>query len=199
MCVRNSYRGDVGDNFGRGMISWEVFVGKVAESSPGEIWGLWQGSVREAVEGLGFAKVARFSASEISPGDLILAPNYTPPPVCRVCPCGGVEEYARTLWSLEYEIPPPWYADFCIAGGRDVLEGGQGGKGGSEGGGGGGLAGTPVLPGSPYGPHGRRANNFEAEILLAPKARKQNFGCQPRALQGEDGGGGGSSYGVQPF
>ena len=31
---------------------------------------------------------------------------------------------------------------------------------------------------------------LEAEILLAPKAPKQNFGCQPQTLEGEEGGGG---------
>ena len=31
--------------------------------------------------------------------------------------------------------------------------------------------------------------NFEAEILLAPKAPKQNFGYQPQTLEGEGGGG----------
>ena len=45
------------------------------------------------------------------------------------------------------------------------------------------MAGTPLLPGSPTVPE-----NFEASILLAPKAPKQNFGCQPQTLEGEEGG-----------
>ena len=57
-------------------------------------------------------------------------------------------------------------------------------------GGGGGLAGTPLLLGSPYGPRRRRAKIFEASILLAPKAPKQNFGCQSQTLEGEEEGGG---------
>ena len=55
---------------------------------------------------------------------------------------------------------------------------------------------------------------FEASILLALKAPKQNFGCQPQTLQEEEGGGEGvqgeggrggqgryppSSCGVRPF
>ena len=32
-------------------------------------------------------------------------------------------------------------------------------------------------------------NIFEAYILLAPKAPKQSFGCQPQTLEGEEGGG----------
>ena len=54
----------------------------------------------------------------------------------------------------------------------------------------GGWLGPPLLPGSPYGPRQRRAETFEASILLAPKAPKQNFGCQPQTLEGEGGGGG---------
>ena len=72
-------------------------------------------------------------------------------------------------------------------GGRDVLEGGGGLlRGVREGG----LAGTPLLPGSPYGPRRRQAKIFEASILWAPKAPKQNFGCQPQTLEGEEGWGG---------
>ena len=48
--------------------------------------------------------------------------------------------------------------------------------------------------------------DFEALILLAPKAPKQNFGCQPHigrgGGRGEGGPGGGyppSSYDVRPF
>ena len=66
-------------------------------------------------------------------------------------------------------------------------------------GGGGGLAGTPLLPGSPYGPRRRRAESFEASIVLAPKAPKQNSGCQPQTLEGEEGGGPPSSCCVRPF
>ena len=65
-------------------------------------------------------------------------------------------------------------------GGRDVLERGEGG--------GGGGTGAPLLLGSPYGPRRRRAENFYASILLAPKAQKQNFGCQPQTLEGGEGG-----------
>ena len=56
------------------------------------------------------------------------------------------------------------------------------------GGGEGVLAGTPLLPGSPYGPCRRRAKKIEALILLAPKAPKQNFGCQPQTLEEAEGG-----------
>ena len=79
-------------------------------------------------------------------------------------------------------------------GGRDHQKGQGGGAWGGKGGlkgGGGGLAGTPLLPGSPYGPRRRRAKHFEASILLAPKAPKQNFGCQTQTLEGEEGGLGG--------
>ena len=51
--------------------------------------------------------------------------------------------------------------------------------------GGGGLAGTPLLLGSPYGPRRGRAKIFSVYIFLAPKALKQNFGCQPGTLKGE--------------
>ena len=34
------------------------------------------------------------------------------------------------------------------------------------------------------------AKTFEASILLAQKAPKQNFGCQPQTLEGEERGGG---------
>ena len=34
----------------------------------------------------------------------------------------------------------------------------------------------------------RRAENFEASILLAPKAPKHKFGCQPQTLEGEEVG-----------
>ena len=50
---------------------------------------------------------------------------------------------------------------------RDVVEGG-----------GGGSAGTLLLLGVPA---------KEAQILLAPKAPKQNFGCLPQTLEGEGG------------
>ena len=40
-------------------------------------------------------------------------------------------------------------------------------------------------------------NIFEAQILLAPKAPKQNVGCQPRTLEGEGGSRGGG--GVTPL
>ena len=43
-------------------------------------------------------------------------------------------------------------------------------------GGGGALAGTPLLLGSCYGPCQKWAKKFSAEILLALKALKQNFG-----------------------
>ena len=59
--------------------------------------------------------------------------------------------------------------------------------------------GPPLLPGSPCGPRRRRAKHFEASILLAPKALKQNFGCQPQTLEGEGGGGlGGPGEGGTP-
>ena len=73
-----------------------------------------------------------------------------------------------------------------------IRRGVRGGLKGEEGG----WAVTPLLLGFPYGPRRRRAKNFEASILLAPK---QIFGCQPQTLQGEEGEGGGSSYGVRPF
>ena len=57
-------------------------------------------------------------------------------------------------------------------------------------GGGGGL-GPPSSRGSPCGPCQRRAKIVEAQILLAPKAPKQNFGGQPQTLEGDEGGPGG--------
>ena len=46
-------------------------------------------------------------------------------------------------------------------------------------------------------PAGGGPKTFEAEILLAAKAPKQNFGCQPPTLEGEEGGGLGGG-GVTP-
>ena len=66
---------------------------------------------------------------------------------------------------------------------RDVLEGGGGGGGGLKGVGGG--EGVWLGPPSSLGPPRVPA---EAQILLAPKAPKQNFGCQPQTLEGEEGG-----------
>ena len=96
-------------------------------------------------------------------------------------------------------------------GGRDVLEGGEGGGGGRdvlEGGGGGGseageggLAGTPPPPRVPLWSPPEAGQKFEAQILLAPKAPKQNFGCQASKM-GKGGGGGGNapcSCGVRPL
>ena len=57
----------------------------------------------------------------------------------------------------------------------------------------------PLLPGSPYGPRRRRAKDFEASILLGPKGPKQNFGCQPQTLEGEEGGGGGPGGAYPPL
>ena len=37
-------------------------------------------------------------------------------------------------------------------------------------------------------------NNFEASILLVPKAPEQNLGCQPQTLEGEEGGVRGAGY-----
>ena len=37
---------------------------------------------------------------------------------------------------------------------------------------------------------------FKASILLALKALKQNFGCQPQTLEGEEGGGSWGGGGV---
>ena len=77
-----------------------------------------------------------------------------------------------------------------LGGGR--AGGGQVGEGGDWG-----LAGTPLLPESPYGTRRRGAEHFEASILLAPKAPKQNFGCQPQTLEAEEWGGGGLGKGVR--
>ena len=78
-------------------------------------------------------------------------------------------------------------------GGRDVLEEGGGLKGGGIG----------RDPPSSQGPPKAGPAIFEASILLAPKAPKQNFGCQPPTFEGEEGGPGGgdppSSCGVGPF
>ena len=60
--------------------------------------------------------------------------------------------------------------------------------------GGGGLAGPPLLPGSPYGPRRRRAEHFEAYILLAPKAPNGSL----KHWKGRRGGGG-SRGGVPPL
>ena len=85
--------------------------------------------------------------------------------------------------------------------GRDALEGGEGG--GLKRGGGAGWLGPPLLPGSPCGPRRRRAKTFEAQILLAPKAPKQKFGCPPQTLERKGGGvqepPPPSSCGVRPF
>ena len=68
---------------------------------------------------------------------------------------------------------------------RDVLERGEGGSEAREGG----LAGTPPPPRVPLLVLRRwRAKIFSASILLAPKAPKQNFGCQPQTVEGEGGG-----------
>ena len=64
---------------------------------------------------------------------------------------------------------------------------------GGEGGWGGVWLGPPLLPGSPHGPRRRGAKKFEASILLAPNAPKQNSGCQPQTLEGEEGGPGGGT------
>ena len=63
-------------------------------------------------------------------------------------------------------------------------------EGGALKGGGGGWLGPPSSQGPPMVPRRRGAEHFEAEILLAPKAPKKNFGCQPQTLEGEEGGGG---------
>ena len=61
------------------------------------------------------------------------------------------------------------------------------------------MARTPLLPGSPYGPRRKRAEKFYAFILLAPKAPKQNFACQPQTLEGGEEGGGGLGGGTPPI
>ena len=53
-------------------------------------------------------------------------------------------------------------------------------------GGGGGLAGTPSSSGPPMVP--TEGGPKILKLLLAPKAPKQNFGCQPQTLEGEGGG-----------
>ena len=65
---------------------------------------------------------------------------------------------------------------------RNVLEGG--GRG----------AGAPPPPRVPLWPP-PRAEQFEASILLALKASKQVFGCQPQTLDGGEKGGGGGGGG----
>ena len=75
-------------------------------------------------------------------------------------------------------------------GDEDVLEGG-----------GGGLAGSPPpssLPGYPCSSCRRWAKNVSAQILLASKAPKQKFGCQPQTLEREEGGPGGRGRGGVP-
>ena len=73
---------------------------------------------------------------------------------------------------------------------RDVLEGG----------GGEGVCGwdPPSSQRPPMAPAEGGAEHFEAEILLAPKAPKENCGCQPQTSEGE-GGYPHSSCGVRPF
>ena len=44
---------------------------------------------------------------------------------------------------------------------------------------------TPHLRESPYVPAKGGQKIFKASILLAPKAPKQNFGCQPQTLEGD--------------
>ena len=80
---------------------------------------------------------------------------------------------------------------------RDVLERGEGG---SEGGRGRGVwLGHPSSQGPPMVP--AEGENLEASILLAPKAPKQHFGCQPQTLEGQGRGvqgGGGGGYPPPP-
>ena len=63
--------------------------------------------------------------------------------------------------------------------------------------GGRGFGWDPLLPKPPYGPRRRRAKIFGAWILLAPKAPKQNFGCQQH-WKGRRGGGEGGPGGGTP-
>ena len=67
-----------------------------------------------------------------------------------------------------------------------IRRGGRGG--GSEGGGGGVWLEPPSSQGPPM-PRRGQAENIEASILLAPKAPKQNVGCQSQTLEGEEGEG----------
>ena len=62
--------------------------------------------------------------------------------------------------------------------------------------------GTPSSFGPPVVPAEGGLKTFEAEILLALKAPKQNFGCQPQTLEGGEEGVTpllDSSYRVRPF
>ena len=121
-----------------------------------------------------------------------LTPLHTPPKVLKTGLPGATPSSAYRSGGGIWDITP--------TGRRGGGGGGQGcnrrGQGGTERGGGG-LAGTPLLPGSPSGPRRRGANFVEASILLAPKAWKQNVGCQPQTLEGDEGGGWGSGGGVQ--
>ena len=101
---------------------------------------------------------------------------------------------------VQWRVPPvPWSA--LSAGGAQqgcIRRGGGGLKGGLKRGGGG-VAGTPPpLPGSPYGPRQRWAENFSAEILLAPKALKQKFWLSASNIGRVEGGGGSNGRGGTP-
>ena len=110
---------------------------------------------------------------------------------CSWCGCARcappvlLAQYERAITAGKCTLPRHWG---CI---------GTGG-GGVRGGGEGALAGPPLLPASPYGPRRRRAENFEASILLALKAPEQSLGCQPQTLEGEEGGGGARGGEVPP-
>ena len=52
----------------------------------------------------------------------------------------------------------------------------------------GGFGGGPPPPRAPLWSPPKAGQNFGAQILLAPKAPKQKFGCQPQTLEGEGGG-----------
>ena len=72
----------------------------------------------------------------------------------------------------------------CMRRGGGPEEGGGGLKGGA-------LAGTPPPPRIPLWSPPKAGRKLGAQILLAPKAPKQNLGCQPQTLEVEEGGPGG--------
>ena len=76
---------------------------------------------------------------------------------------------------------------------RDVLEGGEGG------GGGGGVGWDPPPPRVPLWSPPKAGRNFSSVNPPSTlKAPKQNIGCQPQRLEGEEGPGGGTAVLIHP-
>ena len=95
----------------------------------------------------------------------------------------------------------PFHTQIPLPSGRHLEEGPppprmyeKAGGGGAEEGGGGRFGwDPPSSQGPPMVPAEGGPKSFEASIRLAPKVPKQNFGCQPPTLEGEEGGPGGGT------